>query len=65
MDPSLWLLALGLLLVMEGLLYGLFPVTIKRALAALIMLPENQLRFGGLAVAAVGIAILFIGERML
>lgn len=52
--------ALGLVLVIEGILYGLFPDGMKRLMAQVLEMPAAQLRWGGLAGAAVGVLIVWL-----
>jgi hypothetical protein len=52
--------ALGLVLVIEGLLYAVFPAGMKRAVAQALALPENILRRAGLIAAASGVAIVWV-----
>ncbi|MBM3549516.1 MAG: DUF2065 family protein [Alphaproteobacteria bacterium] len=54
------LLALGLVLALEGALYALFPDGMRRALAMALALPADQLRIAGLAAAAIGVAIVWL-----
>jgi len=58
-----FLAALGLLLVIEGVLYACFPGVLRRALEMLDGLPEHQLRYGGLAAAIIGITIVWLVRR--
>lgn len=51
--------AIGLALIIEGLPYFLFPAGIKRALATMLELPEHFLRFFGLTLMLIGLAILY------
>lgn len=57
MTPAALVVALGLVLAAEGLLYALFPEAVRGVLARLIALPERALRAVGLAAAALGAAI--------
>ena len=41
------ILALGLLLFIEGLFFAIFPTRIKNMLKSLEKIPENKLRSGG------------------
>jgi uncharacterized protein YjeT (DUF2065 family) len=50
--------ALGLVLAAEGLLYALFPGTVRGALAWLVGLPETRFRAVGLAAAGLGTLIM-------
>ena len=54
------LAALGLLLVLEGIVPFLHPLGVKRALARLLTLPDRELRFAGLGSMLVGVVILFL-----
>jgi uncharacterized protein YjeT (DUF2065 family) len=49
--------ALGLLVAAEGLVYAAFPAQVKRAVAALLALPDERLRQLGLAAAAFGVLL--------
>ena len=55
-----FLAALGLVLVIEGLIYGGFPHLAKRMGAEVQGLPENALRIGGLGAIAVGVFIVWL-----
>ena len=48
--------ALALMMVIEGVLYALFPVPMKRAAMLLLRQPEGALRLGGLGLACFGVA---------
>jgi uncharacterized protein YjeT (DUF2065 family) len=52
------LMAVGLVLVIEGLLYALVPGQLKQMLLALHELSDDQLRIGG--VVAVGLGVLIV-----
>jgi hypothetical protein len=58
------LLALGLVLVVEGLLWALAPRMVEDLLAALRALSLEERRLAGLAALALGLALLW-GARML
>ncbi len=49
--------AVGLLLFIEGLLYALFPSSMKNMLNSMKDLSEQKLRIGGLIFAIIGFAI--------
>jgi uncharacterized protein YjeT (DUF2065 family) len=55
-----FLTALGLMFLLEGALYALFPVGMKRALAQLQTLPASLLRVGGLVFAVFGFLIIAV-----
>ena len=52
-------IAFGLLLFIEGLLYALFPSKMKNMLKTIEKLQVNQLRIGGLLFAIIGFAIVW------
>ena len=54
------LTALGLVLVIEGLLYALVPGQLRRMLLALQELNDDQLRLGGLAALATGVLFVWV-----
>ena len=54
---ELFLCALGLAIVLEGLCWTLFPGGMRRALLQLLPLPESRLRVVGLAALALGLLL--------
>lgn len=52
--------ALGLAIVLEGLLYAAFPEQMKKMLASVLSMPASTLRMGGLACAAAGLVLLWV-----
>ena len=52
-------IAFGLLLFIEGILYALFPSKMKNMLKAIEKMEVNQLRIGGLIFALIGFAIIW------
>ena len=52
-------IAFGLLLFIEGLLYALFPSKMKNMLKTIEKMEINQLRTGGLIFASMGFAIVW------
>ena len=52
-------IAFGLLLFIEGLLYALFPSKMKNMLKTIETMEVNQLRTGGLIFAFIGFAIVW------
>ena len=52
-------IAFGLLLFIEGLLYALFPSKMKNMLKTIEKMEDNQLRTGGLIFALIGFAIVW------
>jgi uncharacterized protein YjeT (DUF2065 family) len=57
---SEFLSALGLVFVIEGLLFAAFPTMTKHALASVLESPDATLRLLGLASAVVGIVLIWI-----
>lgn len=52
--------AIGLVLVLEGLLWAVSPGVMKRAAALALGLADEQLRVGGLAAVAVGVLLVWL-----
>ncbi len=55
-----FLVALGLVFAIEGLLFAAFPSMTKRAMANVLEAPDSVLRVVGVVSAAVGIALIWI-----
>jgi uncharacterized protein len=54
---------LALVLVIEGVLYALFPEAMKRLAARAMRVPPHVLRAAGLVSAAIGVAIVWLMRR--
>ena len=54
-----FLVALGLVLVIEGVIYAAFPEGMKRFLVSVLSIPAGTLRGAGLAAAAIGLIIVW------
>ena len=54
------LTGLALVLVIEGILYALFPEGMKRAAARTLAVPPQMLRAAGLAAAAIGVVLVWL-----
>lgn len=54
------LTAIGLVFVLEGLLYALFPQAMKRTVAMLLEMPDNKVRDVGLMAAIIGAVIIWL-----
>lgn len=52
--------ALGIVLVLEGLIYGGFPGAAKKVASEVTNLPEGTLRLSGLAAMAIGVLIVWL-----
>ncbi len=57
------ILALGLFLFIEGILYALFPSKMKNMLSKLNQITDGQLRSGGLIFAILGFLIIWYFKR--
>lgn len=55
-----FLVAIGLVLVVEGLVYGGFPGLARRLAAEVLVTPEHVLRIGGLVAIAIGVGIVWL-----
>lgn len=55
-----FLVAIGLLLCIEGALYALAPGTVRRMAARLPEISDQSLRAGGLAAAIFGVIIVWM-----
>ena len=53
------IVALGLFLFIEGILYALFPSKMKSMLEKLKMISDKQLRSGGILFAVIGFFIIW------
>jgi len=52
-------IAFGLFLFIEGILYAIFPAKMKNMLKKLEFLKDSQLRTGGLIFAIIGFIIIY------
>jgi len=57
------IIAIGLLLFIEGMLYALFPAKMKNMLKTIEKMQVNHLRVGGLIFALIGFAIVWYFKR--
>ena len=57
------IIAVGLLLFIEGMLYALFPSKMKIMLKIVEKLPVSQLRISGLLFALIGFIIVWYFKR--
>ena len=53
-------IAFGLFLFVEGILYALFPAKMKTMLKKLELVKDSQLRSGGLIFAVIGFVIVYL-----
>ena len=52
-------IAFGLFLFIEGIIYAIFPAKMKNMLKKLEFMRDNQLRTGGLIFAIIGFIIIY------
>jgi len=57
------IIAIGLLLFIEGMLYVLFPSKMKNMLKLIEKMPVNQLRMGGFVFAVIGFVVIWYFKR--
>jgi uncharacterized protein YjeT (DUF2065 family) len=55
-----FLAALGLVFVIEGLVFAAFPAQAKRAMLSVLETPETTLRVIGLASALIGLVVVWL-----
>ena len=53
------IIALGLFLFIEGILYAIFPAKMKNIIKKLELVKDSQLRTGGLIFAIIGFIIIY------
>jgi uncharacterized protein YjeT (DUF2065 family) len=54
------LVAVGLVLVIEGIAYALFPDGMRSMMQRALDMPAQTLRFGGLLAAVIGVAVVWL-----
>jgi uncharacterized protein len=59
------LIAFGLFLFLEGILYAIFPSKMKNMLKKLELITDNQLRSGGLIFAIIGFIIIYYIKELI
>ena len=57
------IIAFGLFLFIEGILYALFPSKMKNILKKLELIKDSQLRTGGLIFALIGFIIIYYAKN--
>ncbi|MDD4092103.1 MAG: DUF2065 domain-containing protein [Smithellaceae bacterium] len=58
-----FLCVIGMVFIMEGLPYLVFPEKLKIYLIKISTLPENTLRVMGIGAIALGLILLYFGRR--
>ena len=56
-------IAFGLFLFIEGILYALFPSKMRNMLRKLELIKDSQLRTGGLIFALIGFVIIYYAKN--
>jgi len=54
------LTALALVLVIEGILYALFPVKMRSVVAAMMEMPDSLLRRSGVVATVIGVGAVWL-----
>ncbi len=57
------IIAFGLFLFIEGILYAIFPSKMKNMLKKLELVSDSQLRIGGLIFAIIGFVIIYYVKK--
>jgi uncharacterized protein YjeT (DUF2065 family) len=55
-----WLVGIGMVLVIEGVLWAIAPRFGFRMLKAAVETPEEKLRIGGAAAVAIGVLVIWL-----
>ncbi|MHC0053229.1 DUF2065 domain-containing protein [Actibacterium sp. D379-3] len=61
---AMLLLAIGLVLVVEGLVFALAPSRLDEMLAAIARLPVDTRRMLGLVAVALGVALVWLAQSL-
>ena len=57
---SNFLIALGLVFAIEGLVFAAFPMSVKRAMTHVLETPDTVLRIVGIVSALIGVALIWL-----
>jgi uncharacterized protein YjeT (DUF2065 family) len=57
-----FLAALGLVFVIEGLIFAAFPASAKKAIASVLDTPDMPLRLIGIGAAVVGLIVVWLAR---
>jgi uncharacterized protein len=55
-----FMVAIGLVFAIEGIVFAAFPATAKRAMARVLETPENALRVVGILSALLGVVLVWL-----
>jgi uncharacterized protein YjeT (DUF2065 family) len=65
MDLTVLIVALGFVLIIEGIPYVASPETVKRFTALITTVPDPLLRLLGIAALLAGLVLVYLGARVL
>ncbi len=65
MDFRLIIVALGIMLIFEGIFYFAFPDATKRFMNEVQQLPDKTLRIFGFIALVTGLLLIYLGSRIL
>jgi len=65
MSLSVLIVALGFVLIIEGIPYVASPEAVKRFTAVITSVPDSVLRALGIAALLVGLVLVYLGARVL
>jgi uncharacterized protein YjeT (DUF2065 family) len=57
-----FLAAMGLVFVIEGLIFAAFPTSAKKAIASVLDTPDTPLRMMGIGAAVVGLVVVWLAR---
>ena len=60
-----FLTVIGMVMIIEGLPYFGFPDKMKKFVAAMLVLPDKQLRIFGFVLMFIGLALVYVGKCVL
>lgn len=58
-----FLCVLGMVMIVEGVPYFIFPEKMKAWVQKILLVPEGALRKFGLVLMGIGLAMIFLGRR--
>ncbi len=62
---SFFLTVIGMVMIIEGIPYFGFPDKMKLFVAAMLAMPEKQLRIFGFILMVTGLALVYVGKCVL
>ena len=60
-----FLTVIGMVMIIEGIPYFGFPEKMKKFVAAMLTLPDRQLRVFGFILMLIGLALVYVGKCVL